>query len=61
MFKIFVKGIVLSLVLMKLQIKRLFNTLITMILLLLFASSDILLNLNQVLFKIFKIFAVLIK
>lgn len=61
MFKIFVKGIVLSLVLMKLQIKRLFNTLITMILLLLFASSDILLNLNQILFKIFKIFAVLIK
>lgn len=61
MFKIFVKGIVLSLVLMKLQIKRLFNTLIIMILLLLFDSPDILLNLNQILFKIFKIFAVLIK
>lgn len=61
MFKIFVKGIVLSLVLMKLQIKRLFNTLIIMILLLLFASPDILLNLNQILFKIFKIFAILIK
>lgn len=61
MFKIFVKGIVLSLVLMKLQIKRLFNALIIMILLLLFASPDILLNLNQILFKIFKIFAILIK
>lgn len=61
MFKIFVKGIVLSLVLMKLQIKKLFNTLIIMILLLLFAIPDILLNLNQILFKIFKIFAVLIK